>query len=532
MYLRKTTQRRADGRKISHLQFADNTWNREKKRSEVRVVYTWGREDDEEVAAKLKRLAHSILKRMAPEDLQGNLGDWKVADAVPYGDLYVLECLWERLGIGKAIEKRVDRRRYRFPVERALFTMVANRAMAPRSRASSWEQWLREDVRIEGTRDLGLHHLYLAMDVLMANQEAIEREIFSNVLAMFELNADVLFYDAKPMRFEAHSEDPGPEGDASQIIVGLAVTRDGFPVRHWVFPGDVVDMTMVDHVRQDLQEWSSSGCVFVGDSSLVSEDRLETLRRGGGRYIVSMPVSSDDEAGTEAMARAGRYKEIVHDLRVKEVVVGADDDQKRYVVCYSPEEARRQQQLREQVLAELRAELGTLQYLDPEQRARRENSQRKSRRYGQYLRFSHAGRLEIDRGRVRSAERLDGKLVLRCDDETLTPEDVALGYRQLQRVEEAWRTLESGLRPVFQRAPHRVHAHAGITLLSLLLERVAEYACEDTWGNIRDDLRQIKIAHLSGPEGETWQVTEPSPDAEKRLKSLGLQSPPPVLGDP
>ncbi|MGI9437749.1 MAG: IS1634 family transposase, partial [Geminicoccaceae bacterium] len=64
---------------------------------------------------------------------------------------------------------------------------------------------------------------------------------------------------------------------------------------------------------------------------------------------------------------------------------------------------------------------------------------------------------------------------------------------------------------------------------ALLLERVAEQACNDTWRNIRDDLKQIKLAQLSSPNGTVWQVTEPTPTAAKRLKSLQINNPPPLL---
>jgi transposase len=103
---------------------------------------------------------------------------------------------------------------------------------------------------------------------------------------------------------------------------------------------------------------------------------------------------------------------------------------------------------------------------------------------------------ELDAAKVKQAERFDGKFVVHSNDDTLTAADMALGYKQLQRVEEAWRTLKSGLRlrPVFHWAPHRIHAHVALTVLSLLLERTAEHACEDTWRNIRDDLKRIQRA--------------------------------------
>jgi transposase len=108
---------------------------------------------------------------------------------------------------------------------------------------------------------------------------------------------------------------------------------------------------------------------------------------------------------------------------------------------------------------------------------------------------------------------------------------MALGYKQQQRVEEAWRTMKSGLkmRPVYHWAPHRIHAHIAITVLSLLLERVIEQANQDTWRNIRDDLKQIQLAQLLSPNGTVWQVTEARQEAAMRLKKLKIKPPTPMV---
>jgi transposase len=156
---------------------------------------------------------------------------------------------------------------------------------------------------------------------------------------------------------------------------------------------------------------------------------------------------------------------------------------------------------------------------------------RASRRYGRYLRLTKGGLLRIDAAKRRAAEQLDGKFVVHSNDDSLTPADLALGYKQLQRVEEAWRSLKSGLRvrPVYHWAVHRIHAHVALSVLALLLERVMEQACSDTWRTIRADLEQIKLAQLLSPHGVVWQVTEPSPEASKHLKSLELKNPPAIL---
>ena len=85
------------------------------------------------------------------------------------------------------------------------------------------------------------------------------------------------------------------------------------------------------------------------------------------------------------------------------------------------------------------------------------------------------------------------------------------------------------MRPIYHWAPHRIHAHIAITVLSLLLERVIEHANQDTWRNIRDHLKQIQLAQLSSPNGTVWQVTEARPEAAMRLKQLQIKPPAPMV---
>ena len=85
------------------------------------------------------------------------------------------------------------------------------------------------------------------------------------------------------------------------------------------------------------------------------------------------------------------------------------------------------------------------------------------------------------------------------------------------------------MRPVCHWAPPRIHAHIALTVLSLLLERTVEHACQDSWRNIRDDLKHIQLALLSSPNGRVWQVTDPSSAVANRLKALKIKSPNPIL---
>ena len=328
MYLRQSTQKRADGSTLRHLQIAENVWDPAKKRSRVRILYNCGRADDPKATERLRRLARSILKRCSPEELAAADSTLTVADAWPYGDLYVLQRLWERAGLPELIAEQVGSTPLEFSVERALFAMVAHRACAPSSKLHCHEQWLAEDVRIQGCGELKLHHLYRAMDFLHAHKAALEEGLYYRVADLLNLDVELVFYDTTSLHFEIADEDAeapgGPplrkrghskngRGDAPQVLVGLAVTREGFPVRHWVFPGNTVDVNTVAKVKRDLKGWRLNRCVFVGDAGMVSADNLKALARGGGRYIVCMPVRRGGEAD-RVIGRRGRYRQVTENL--------------------------------------------------------------------------------------------------------------------------------------------------------------------------------------------------------------------------
>ena len=175
----------------------------------------------------------------------------RVADAWPYGDVYVLEQLWRRVGLPDLIAALAGERKVEFSIERALFAMVASRACAPSSKLYCHEQLLAEDARIEGCEGLGVHHLYRAMDFLEAHQEALEQGLEFRVADLLNLDVELVFHDTTSLHFEIDEEDrvegedgesgaPPPaagtfarelrrrgnskngRGDAPQVIVGLA----------------------------------------------------------------------------------------------------------------------------------------------------------------------------------------------------------------------------------------------------------------------------------------------------------------------
>ena len=229
------------------------------------------------------------------------------------------------------------------------------------------------------------------------------------------------------------------------------------------------------------------------------------------------------------LTRAGRYHKVRENLRVKEVIVGDGERRRRYVVCNNPMEEERQRKHRAKLLELLDAELKTLRApADGKGHSKRTCELLTSERFGRFLRQNKRGVLRIDRAAVEEAARYDGKWVVTSNDDTLTPEDLALGYKQLLWVEECWRTMKSGLRmrPVYHWAPHRIEAHIKLCVLALLLERIAEIRTGDTWRNLVAQLDTIKVVEYTRGEARVRQTTELRSALPALLKSIGVALPP------
>lgn len=554
MYLRTTKRRNADGTEVRYYQLAENLWDAARGCAVAKVIYNFGRADDVD-GEQLRRLAKSILRAVdgdlarATDSIED--GDLRVRDAWPYGGVHVLEALWTELGLDQLVRSHARSKVTATAFERAIFAMVANRALSPYSKLYCWEQWVREEVYLPSAQALSLHHLYFSMDFLEDHKEELEKAIYFKMADLMNADVDVIFYDTTSLHFEIDEEDEATQhhhgrdyaplrkrghskngrGDAPQIVVGLAVTRDGLPVRSWIFTGERNDITTVAKVKEDLRGWRLGRCVFVGDAGMNSEENRRSLALGNGKYILASRMRAGDEVTTDVLARAGRYQDVRDNLRVKEVIVGDGERRQRYVVCHNPDEANRQRKHRERLVAELEVELASLEQKQGKGHSKRACELRVSGRFGKYLRETSTGKLMIDRTAVSEAERYDGKWVITSNDDTLTTEDLALGYKQLLRVEQCWRQLKSGLRmrPVFHFRPWRIQAHVTISVIALLLERIVEIRANDTWRNVRAELERVKVVEYDRGEARVLQTTELQPETIALLRKLRVADPAKLL---
>jgi len=551
MYLRMTRRRNRDGSVVEYYQLAETRWDPEKRRPTAHIIHNFGRADALDREALL-RLARSISRVCqggleVPEAVAPPGEAIEIEWARPLGVVHVARALWEELGIGEVLRSFERRRSRRAPHELALFTMVANRLAEPLSKLACHEHWVPEQVYFPEAEGLTLEQLYFALDFLDTHIEAIEREIFFRTADLFRADVDLIFWDTTSVYFEVDDEDEAPQtrrgktlpplrkrGHSKegrerdpQVVVGLALTRDGLPVRSWVFPGNTVDATTVTQVKESLRGWKLGRAIFVGDAGMDSEENRRALAKGLGHYILAMPMGKLMEVQEEVLSRAGRFHRVTDSLEVKEVVVGDGERRRRYIVCRNLQEAERQRRHREALLAELRQELARLDPQAPEH-AKRACELVASKRYGRYLSRGPGGRLALDPDAVKHAERMDGKYVLLTNDDTLTPEDVGLGYKAMMIIEACFRRMKTTglrIRPIYHWTAHRIVSHVKLCVLALLLERAAEIRAGDTWRNLCFTLEEIKAVRYRVQGTTIVQTTRLTARAAAVLKKLGISPP-------
>jgi transposase len=539
MYVRTISRKNKDGSVTTYVQLAHNVRDPKSGFARAQVVHTFGRADSLDIAA-LRRLVRSLCRFISPEDAfeAGGSGVLRFIKSRPLGGAYLLRQIWERLGLQTVLRKALEKRQFASPVEWAVFAMVANRALAPDSKRGV-EDWFGEDVALGNPEPISLQHLYRAMDFLLTQDGELQKEVFFATADLLNLEVDLLFFDTTTTYLECeeeddfrrfgHSKDSRP--DRPQVVIGLAVTKEGLPVRCWVLPGNTQDMSTVEKIKSDLRGWRLGRCVWVMDRGMSSEENRIILQRGSGHYILGEKLRDSQAAHKEALSTPGRYQKVRDNLEVKEIVVGEGERRRRFVLVFNPEQAQKDKATRDKTLERIAETIRALG--DPSGPGHKKTvcALLSHRTMGRFIRQTKTGKLRINLAKVQEEEALDGKYLLSTSDDTLSAEDVALGYKQLAEVERAFRTLKTtlDLRPLYHRKEERIRAHVLLCYLALLLVRIAERESGETWDKIRSILERCHLGEFSSKDGRIFQRTELTPDQANILKRLKITAPPEVL---
>lgn len=547
MFFRKKT---TGGR--CYLQIVENRW--EDGRPRQHVLLTLGRLDALQADGALDTLLQSGARFSSDLLLltAHQRGQVPTVATRHIGPGLLFERLWRQTACQRVLQELVAERKFDFSVERAVFLTVLHRLMAPGSDRAA-HKW-QADYLLEGVGELKLHHLYRAMAWLGEElpsdrqgartpfaprciKDLFEERLFSVRRDLFS-SLDLVFFDTTSLYFQGqggqtlgqrgHSKDHRP--DLRQMIVGVVLDGQGWPVCCELWPGNVTDVKSLVPVVDRLQARFGIGQVcIVADRGMISREtiaELEDLRRGW-LYILGARMRSQSEVRDEVLSRAGRYH-VVHPkgtgasdpspLKVKEVLV----EQRRYVICLNEDQRKKDEADRQAIVEALR-----------EQLKRGDKSLVGNKGYRKYLRTQGAA-FALDEEKLAQEARYDGKWVLRTNT-TLSPTEVALKYKQLWMVEHLFRDCKSLLetRPIYHKCDETIRGHVFCSFLALvlareLMQRLESKGMDLEWADVLRDVDAMTEVEVEQDGRRFLLRSEARGVCGKVFQAAGIALPPTI----
>ena len=517
-----------------------------------RVLYRLGHLDQLQAAGQLDGLVKSLgrfSEKLLVLDAHAR-GESVPTQTLTIGPALILERLWRECGIADVLAERIARRRFGFSVERAIFLTVLHRLCAPGSDRAA-ERW-RHDYAISSTDGLELHQLYRAMRWLgtalpkaqqtgatpfapRTTKDLIEEALFARRRDLFS-HLHVVFFDTTSLYFHGaggdtlgrhgHSRDHRP--DLKQMVVGMVLDDAGRPICTELWPGNTTDVTTLIPIVDRLQQtFHVEEVCVVADRGMISAQTIDELEARGWTYILGVRMRSSKEARAIAATDEGHYHTVFprrrtsHDpapLRVKQVW----RDDRRYIVCFNPDEAEKYRHDRAAIVAALEKAL-----------TQGDKSLIGNKGFRRFLKTTGT-RFAIDEAKITADAEYDGKWVLRTNT-GLAMDVAALAYKHLWMVEAIFRSMKSLLetRPIYHQKDETIRGHVFCSFLALVLRQELERRLEEQgwtleWADIVRDLDHLRETTITVDEKDYVIRSQIKGTLGKVFQAIGVAIPPAV----
>jgi transposase len=486
-----------------------------------RVIADLGRKDF--LLPLLPQLQRVLLGEPSLPDIDQNTIDF--LDASTWGPVLVIRTLCDQLGLWDIFDRLLPHAKTGVSYTDRVFVLLANRLVRPASE-HGLARWLDTDFVCDrqGRRFVPHWHQhgrvqvhprqldawYRTLDRLVKVKDKIEVALYQRLRDLFSLQPDLILFDITSTYFEGH----GPQGFARhgysrdgkahnvQVVVGLVMVG-GWPIAHYVWPGNRLDVTTVREVVADLtKRFAFARIVLVGDRGMVSVANLDALTGDKHGYLVGLKrrrnaqldawlQQLDESAWQDCPGgiTAREKKDKPPRTRVQEVQT--NDATQRVFVIDSDERRQYEESKRTQALERTRRRLlgvqnrvakGTL--TDPSAiGAAAERALRAHQGYRYFGWEIRAGAFVFFEQPVHfeREKRLEGRYVIATSERTMTALDAVAWYKQLTEVERSFRRMKDvlGVRPLYHRVEARVRGHIFVAALALLLQMLLQRRLEE-----------------------------------------------------
>jgi transposase len=478
------------------------------------------------------------------------------------GTVHVGYQFWRRIGLDEILEQQGLSKRTR----QLACALTMNRLIHPVSE-NAMPDWIRRtalaDILGRDFDDLAEDALYRVLDALHPHRAAIETALVERERSLFNLDPTIYLYDltstyfeglaaANPKAQRGHTRDGRP--DCKQVVIGLVVGRQGFPICHEVFAGNTQDVTTLETM---LDRLAARGCLTAGativmDRGMASAENILLLESRKLHYMIAsrqterdrwLASFADDVAFTQVIRQPSPTNPNQKKTRVDVQLVRSEGC--NYILCRSEQRIAKDKAIREKHEQRLIADLEKLSKRIAggkltEAKKIDEAIGRLKERYPRVARFYEMSRdaksksfayKKVD-AKYRVAQQLDGTYLLKTDRTDISADEGWRIYTLLSRAEDAFRDMKSPLaeRPIFHHLEHRVESHVFVCLLAFHLLVAIEKTLRDqgvhtSWATVRDALKthQVSTVVLPTINGRCLRIrmaATPDPEVEDLYKQL------------
>lgn len=417
-----------------------------------------------------------------------------------FGDVWLARWLWQFLELDQIVARHVPHNQETVAPADVIAIEVINRLCQPCSEYALAEHWYAstglEDLLGVPDAEVTKDRLYRTLDALHTAQEKIEENLKQRFGDLFQLDYDLLLYDLTSTYFEglAEENDLARRGysrdhrsDCSQVIVGLVVTREGFPLAHYTWAGNTRDLNTVQRLITAIEKrFGTSNRVWVMDRGMVSDDALEFLSAEGRRYLLATKRTALKEF--QAELRSPGWQRLPDNPDVEVKLLTREDV--HYLLARSrprrlKERAIRRRQRRGLAKAlkklRVRVDAGRLKKRDKivEAVGRLKERFPKARGFVTITVSDKAVSLDYLWNVVKFREALlrDGAYLLRSNQAGWSAQEFWETYIQLTVVERAFRVLKTELllRPIWHHYSGRTQAHIFVCVLAYALWKTLDH---------------------------------------------------------
>ena len=484
-----------------------------------------------------------------------------------WGACWLARKLWENLELDRFWAKRLPPSRKGTRWDQVLFVLVAYRLLAPGAEWRLHREWYERsalaDLLGADAALADIHTLYRCHDRLLTYKQQLFSHLVERWRDLFNISFDVLLYDLTSTYFEAvpsfsaddkrrfgYSRDHRP--DCVQVVIALIVTPEGLPLAYEVLAGNTADSTTLRGFLDRIErQYGKARRIWVMDRGIPTELVLEAMRQADPpiSYLVGTPKG-----------RLTRLEQQLLHLPWQEARPGVQvkllpQEGELYVFAQSADRVAKERAMRQRQLKWLWARLKqlTAMRLSREELLMKLGAARQKARTAWRLieiniaKDSAAFTYRLDRSKLRTARRREGRYLLRTNLTEHDPAKLWTYYLQLVAVEEAFKNLKGDLaiRPIFHQHEPRIEAHIFIAFLAYCLHvtlrrRLYALAPGLTPRSVLGKFAAVQMIDVHVPTTDGRELlltryTQPEPELKLLLEKLRLDlpaQPPPKITVP